>query len=409
MRATLILSVALLACASFAVRAEEADANGVRRLPVKVYLDRMKAGWIGQMVGVGWGGPTEFRTRGAIMPAEDVPPWRPELVNQFDQDDLYVEMTFLRTLEQHGLEASIHQAGADFAASGYPLWHANEAGRENLRAGIVPPDSGHPRFNTHADDIDYQIEADYSGLIAPGMPQVAVDLGETFGRLMNYGDGLYAGQFVGALYAEAFFNDDRTALVEAALAAIPAESGYAQMVRDVLGWYRQHPDDWQATWREVEAKYHRDPAHSHGLCSGPGGEGDYSIDAKLNGAYVLIGLLHGAGDLDETIRIATRCGQDSDCNPSTAAGVLATTIGFSNLPDRYTSALDPSGTFSHTPYDFPKLTAVCEQLARQAVARQGGRIETGADGAEVLVIPVRAPVPSPLEHSHAPGPTAGGR
>ena len=32
-----------------------------RRLPVKEYVDKMKAGWIGQMAGVGWGWPTEFK------------------------------------------------------------------------------------------------------------------------------------------------------------------------------------------------------------------------------------------------------------------------------------------------------------------------------------------------------------
>ena len=46
-----------------------AAAQQVRRLPVKVYEDKMKAGWIGQMIGVGWGGPTEFRVKGEIMPA----------------------------------------------------------------------------------------------------------------------------------------------------------------------------------------------------------------------------------------------------------------------------------------------------------------------------------------------------
>ena len=30
-------------------------------------------------------------------------------------------------------------------------------------------------------------------------------MGEKFGRLMNYRDGLYAGQFVGAMYAAAAF------------------------------------------------------------------------------------------------------------------------------------------------------------------------------------------------------------
>lgn len=47
------------------------------------YIDRMKAGWLGQMVGVGWGASTEFRYVGSIMPKKDVPVWRPEMVNPY--------------------------------------------------------------------------------------------------------------------------------------------------------------------------------------------------------------------------------------------------------------------------------------------------------------------------------------
>jgi len=46
-----------------------------------------------------------------------------------------------------------------------------------------------------------QIEADYSGLIAPGLPNTVIDLANIFGRLINYGDGLYGGHFVGGMYA----------------------------------------------------------------------------------------------------------------------------------------------------------------------------------------------------------------
>jgi len=117
-----------------------------RRISVAEYLDKMKGGWVGQMAGVGWGGPTEFRHRGHII--EDgcceMPKWKPELINQFRQDDIYVEMTFIRTLEQYGFDVDIRQAGIDFANSGYNLWHANRYGRENLRKGIAPPDSSHP-------------------------------------------------------------------------------------------------------------------------------------------------------------------------------------------------------------------------------------------------------------------------
>ncbi len=374
----------------------------VRRIAVEDYADKMKAGWIGQMAGVGWGGPTEFRYKGEIIPEDKMPVWKPEMINQFRQDDIYVEMTFMRTLELYGMDVSIRQAGIDFANSGYPLWHANREGRALLRRGIAPPDSGHPEFNKHADDIDYQIEADYAGLIAPGMPNVAIELGEKFGRLMNYGDGLYGGQFVGGMYAEAFFENDMEKIVRAGLKCVPEGSQFAECIRDVLAWYKQDPADWQKTWQLIEDKYQDNPDYRLFSCD----KGDFNIDAKINAAYIVMGLLYGKGDPDQTIIISTRCGQDSDCNPSNSGGILFTTIGFKNLPDKFTSALDPEGKFSHTPYNFPMLVDVSKKIVRQAVERAGGRVETGADGRETFVIPIEEPRVGKLEQCWEPGPIA---
>jgi len=370
-----------------------------RRLPVQEYCDKMKAGWIGQMAGVGWGGPTEFKWKAAIIPEDQMPGWEPKKINQFNQDDVYVEQTFVRSLEEGGLDVSIRQAGIDFANSGYRLWHANDAGRSNLRRGIAPPDCGHPQFNKHADDIDYQIDADYSGLVAPGLPNTAIALGEKFGRLINYGDGLYGGQFIGGMIAEAFFEKDPVKLVEAGLRCIPPGSQYAECMRDVLKWHKENPDNWEKTWNLVEKKYQDNPDYRRYSCD----KGKYNIDAKINGAYVVMGLLYGKGDLDKTIVIACRCGQDSDCNPANSGGVLFTTIGFSKLPERFTSALDESKTFEYTPYTFPKLIAACEKIAREAVVKSGGRIEKDANGEEVFVIPVQTPKPGKLEQCWAPG------
>lgn len=122
-----------------------------------------------------------------------------------------------------------------------------------------------------------------------------------------------------------------------------------------------------------------------------------------------MGLLYGKGDFAQTIIISTRCGQDSDCNPSNAAGILGTVLGRSRLPAEYTSALDPSRRFSHTPYTFGELLEVCEKLARQAVLRAGGKIEKLPDGEEVWLIPVQEPKPSKLEKSWEPGPIANSR
>jgi len=378
-------------------------AEEVRRLSVAEYRDRMAAGWIGQMVGVGWGAPTEFKFKGQIIPANEVPAWTPDMVNQFNQDDIYVEMTFLRTMDLYGLDCSIRQAGIDFANSGYQLWHANRAGRDNLRNGIAPPDSGHPQFNSHADDIDYQIEADFSGLIAPGMPNVVIAMGEKFGRLMNYGDGVYGGQFVGGLYAEAFFEEDPLKIVEAGLACVPADSLFAECIRDTVSWWKANPNDWKKTWQLIEDKYQQNPGNRRFSCGGP--RDPFNIDAKINAAYIVAGLLYGGRQMEDTIIISMRCGQDSDCNPSNAAGVLGTTQGKSRMASKFVSELNPQGVFSHTAYSFPALVEVCEKLARQSVVKYGGRIEKTSQG-DVFVIPVRKPKPSELEQCWEPGPTA---
>lgn len=381
-----------------------ADANAKQtiRLPMSVYRDKMIAGWLGQIAGVAWGAPVEFKYLAQIMPENEIPQWKTGMINNaFGQDDLYVEMTFLKSLQDYGLDVTPHQAGLDFANSLYPLWHANEAGRNNLRKGIAPPDSGHPKFNAHADDIDYQIEADFAGLISPALPNQAVDLGNTFGRIMNYGDGLYGGQYVAAMYSIAFTESEPERIVTEALRYIPAQSQYAETIRDVLVWHRQYPDDWNKTWNLILEKYQLNPKYRLFSCD----KGKFNIDAKINGAYIVVGLLYGQKNIEKTISISMQCGQDSDCNPSNAAGILFTTIGLDKLPAAY-KAFDKTQKFIHTPYNLPDLFDVCQNLARQAVQRNGGSIEKDSNGNEILIIPPLAPCPNRLEQCFAPGPIA---
>jgi hypothetical protein len=365
------------------------------------YLDRMKAAWVGQMAGVGWGQPTEFDYISEMIPAEEVPVWNNNMVNQQGNDDLYVEMTFLASMDKHGLGVSIRQAGIDFANTGYTLWAANNEGRENLRYGIAPPESSHPRFNDHCDDIDYQIEADYSGIISPGMPNAAIRLGEKFGRLMNYGDGLYGGLFVGSMYSLAYFEDDQEKIITGGLKSIPGESHYATCIRDVLRWHEQFPDDWKRTWNLIEDKYHHSTEYQK---FAEQKNAWIPIDAKLNGAYIVMGLLYGKGDMDSTIVISMRGGKDSDCNPSNAGGILATTIGFENLPARFKEGLDTTRRFSYSEYNFTDLLEVCEDLARQNIEDSGGKIAKDRNGKEYFYIPHSIPEPPLFTPSYDPGP-----
>ena len=357
--------VVVLAAAALSAWADEGH---FRRLSLADYRDKMAGAWLGQSAGVAYGWPTEFKHCGDIIPEESLPVWKPELINEtFSQDDLYVEMTFLETLEKYGIDVDVRQAGIEFANSRYRLWCANNNARNNIRNGIAAPWSSDPKYHPSTDDIDYQIEADFAGIISPGMPARVRRLAGQFGRIMNYGDGLYAGIFVGALYAEAFFSSNRVAIVQTALESIPAESKYAEMVRDMLRWYGEMPQDWRAAWRKAVDKWQA--KENIGRVSFA------NIDVKINGAMVLLGYLWGEGDPDRTMQISTAGGYDSDCNPSSACGVLFTSLGASAVPARFKDGLSRTNTWEYTSYDYPKLLATCERLTRKLVIAEGGRIE----------------------------------
>ncbi|MGH6961563.1 MAG: ADP-ribosylglycohydrolase family protein, partial [Dongiaceae bacterium] len=145
-----------------------------RLLPKESFLDKVRGGWAGQMIGVVYGAPTEFRARGVTYDGErrGTPA---ELKDALNQDDLYVEMTFAEVMDRYGLEATPQLYAEAFRDSKYALWHANLLARRNLARGIMPPLSGDPRYNPHANDIDFQIEADFIGLMSPGLPRAAQD------------------------------------------------------------------------------------------------------------------------------------------------------------------------------------------------------------------------------------------
>lgn len=337
-------------------------------LSVDQYLDRCKGAWAGQMIGVTYGAPYEFQSNAKPITGP-IDPWKPDRVTgAIHQDDCYVEMTFLQALERHGLDITFAEAGDAFGASQYDLWHANKQGRNNIRAGILPPLSGHPDFNPHADDIDFQIEADLFGILCPGLPRESNRLCNVFGHIMNYGDGVYGGMFVSGMYAAAFFErDDVLAVIRAGLACIPEASQYHACISDVVAWHAEQPDDWLATWRKIEDKWQDD------VDCGPGDP--FNIDAKLNGAYIVMGLIYGEGDFLKTIEISTRCGQDADCNPSNAAGVLGCMKGYKALGDVTAGIPAMADTkFAFTDYSFNTLIAACQRMTEQIIQRAGGTV-----------------------------------
>ena len=331
------------------------------------FRDKLKGGWYGQMVGVSWGLPTEFVYQGEIIPESEVPNWASWRFNVvYNEDDIYVEVPFMEAMRDHGVTASWDIYGDYFKNTEFELWHANEQGRENLRNGIPVPDSGHYDNTCHADDIDWQIESDFIGQIAPGQVVAATDIAWRAGHVMNYGDGVYGGVFISAMHSAAYFADSVDEIIQAGRQAVPVGSEYRQVIEDVIAWHAQNPDDWTWTWQKIQDKWGEDDR-----CCTEGINHPFNIDAKLNGAYVLLGLLYGEGDFEQSMLIAMRSGQDSDCNPSSVGGILGNWMGYSKIPDTFKSGLDYYKPFAYTDYNFIDLLDVSEELARDLLLTNG--------------------------------------
>lgn len=365
-------------------------------LSKEVLLDKIKGGWAGQTIGVTFGGPYEFRFNGTMIGDYQPLKWyngylKETMINNPGlYDDLYMDLTFVDVFEKYGFDAPVDSFANAFAHADYTLWHANEAARYNILHGIKAPQSGMWKDNPHADCIDYQIEADFAGLMSPGMPNTASAISDKIGHIMNYGDGWYGGVYVGAMYALAFVSDDINYVVEEGLKTIPKESEFHQCISDVIGWHRKYPNDWKQAWYEVQKKWSDDIGCPDGVFV------PFNIDAKVNAAYVVIGLLYGNKDLTKTLEISTRCGQDADCNPSSAGGILCTMLGYNNIPAYWKMGLKEAESIDFK-YTTMSLNAVYETGLKHAlenIKRNGGKV----DG-DKITITTQAPVTVRFEKS----------
>ena len=418
-------------------KAASASAAGLipRELDWDEYVDKVQGAWMGKMIGVTFGAPWEFqyqntpigfditdwplsatRMKEYRQQASNKPgDWTPitsetdnrkvNIIHEFvidsekehpsfgipDNDDIYINLLFLYCLRRYGIDVDPVTVAKEWDKKIRQVWHANEAGLANIRKGILPPDSGHPRNNLHADDIDFQIESDIFGMIAPGMPQVSNRYGERMGHIMNYGDGVYGGMFVSAMYAQAFFAKNIREVVENGLKAIPAQSLYAQTIQDVIRWHDQYPNDWLKTWQLVQTKWGEVDHCPDGY------KKPFNIDAKLNGAYVVIGLLYGEGDWYKTMNYATRCGQDADCNPANAAGILGALIGAHAIPAQYSEPVhntywNKSLAGLPNSYEIDALSSDTALIGLKVLLANGGEV-LSKSGKLVLRIPRQDPIP----------------
>jgi hypothetical protein len=359
-------------------------------------LDKIKGGWAGQVIGVTYGGSTEFQYCGTYIKDYTPIPWEDGFIkNWFTNspglyDDIYMDLTFVSVFEKYGMNAPVDSFALAFANAKYPLWHANQNARYNILHKIMPPLSGNWKNNPHADDIDFQIEADFAGLMSPCMINTSAEICDKIGHIMNYGDGWYGGVYMASMYSLAFYMNNISEIVKEALKVIPEESDYYKCINDVINWHNKYPGDWHKTWQKLEEKWGDDLYCPDGVFRA------FNIDTKMNSAYVVIGLLYGNMDFSKTMDIATRCGQDSDCNPASAAGILGTLIGYNNIPEQWRKNVTEveDMNFIYTDISLSKVYQLGFKHACKMIEANNGKITN-----DEVEIPVQTPKAVRLEKS----------
>jgi ADP-ribosylglycohydrolase len=380
------LVLAVLIITAWGCRQQENSGRKCCKWPVELKMsktaleDKIRGGWLGKTAGVCIGGPTEFKAQGSMFTG----PLNlyPRLDAGFNQDDIYVQITFVEAMDKKLADpdgifaATMADYGEAFKKSAYELWHANKAGRNNLRKGIKPPQSGmwaglDKRFNKCANDIDWQIECDWVGLMCPAMPQTSVEISDRVGHVMNYGDGVYGGHFVSTMIALAFECNDVEKIVSQAIESMPRKSQYYRTIKNVIDYHDENPNDFNGCWKFINDKYLTTAVDCNMQ------HDNFNIAASLNGAFIAIGLLYGDGDILKTIEYATRCGQDSDCNPANAGAVIGTMLGYDKLPQQWKDSISKhtDKKYSHTNYTFADLINSSFKRAEKAILQSGGRIE----------------------------------
>ena len=395
MKTNLFLFLMLLAFVATTSCSKKQSSTAIKTtITTEILKDKIKGGWAGQVIGCTFGGPTEFQYKGTLIQDYQPIPWNNGRCKWYYEnspglyDDVYMDLTFVDGFEKEGLDAPAISHANAFANAEYMLWHANQAARYNILNGITPPQSGQWLNNPHADDIDFQIEADFAGLMSPGMVNTSTEICDKIGHIMNYGDGWYGGVYVAAMYSLAFVSNDVNYIVTEALKSIPQESEFYKCMSDVIRWKKEFPTDWKRNWFECERKWSSDIGCPDGVFN------SFNIDAKINAAYIIIGLLYGEGDFGKTLEISTRCGQDSDCNPASAGGILGTMLGYSAIPEFWRSPVYPveDRDFKYTTMSLNDVYKLGYKHAIAVLEKNGAIIKGDA-----IDIPFQKIVPAKLE------------
>ncbi len=300
------------------------------------YVERVYAGVLGKLIGVYLGRPFEGwsyeriqRELGEVNYYVHERFGVPLIVTD---DDISGTFTFLRALTDYQQSrdltpAQIGQTWLNYLIEERTIlwWGGLGNSTEHtaylrLKAGIPAPESGSMARNgkTVAEQIGSQIFIDGWAMVAPGDPELAVDLAGRAASVSHDGEAIYGAQVMAALESMAFLEPDTNKLLDAAVRFIPTDSVIYRMIADIRDWHAEVPHDWRKTREALAATY---------------GYDSYGGNCHMvpNHGLIIHALLHGEDNFQRSLMIVNTCGWDTDCNSGNLGCLLGIKLGLEGL------------------------------------------------------------------------------
>ncbi len=317
-----------------------------------MFGDQVKACWLGKNIGGTLGAPWECKTYAmALTFYEPVP------TEVAPNDDLDLQLVWLKMLEEQGLDPSV-RTFADYwdrYACRYP-WNEYGFFMRNLARGLRPPVAGCFE-NYFVDEMGSPIRSEIWACLHPGDPQAAARLAWKDSVLDHAGgEGMYGEMFWAALQAAAFVESDPRTLIRIGLNMIPLSSHVARAIREAV-WCHDHGKTWgEARERIVTQFGHVQPCH-----------------AVPNHGFTIIGWLYGK-DFGDRLCKAVNCGYDTDCTGATLGATLGILGGTAGIPRKWSAVIGEQIVLHRftgdcgAPADVAELTRRTIALTEKAVA-----------------------------------------
>lgn len=274
--------------------------------------DKIYACWVGKNIGGTIGTPYEGKRE-----LQDIQGFSTEAGTVLPNDDLDLQLVWLRAMEENGPEAVNEQVLGEYWLEYIgPAWNEYGICKSNMREGLLPPLSGEVYNDEWKHSNGAWIRTEIWASLFPGLPERAIRYA-FYDACVDHGynEGTYAAIFVAAIESSAYVYQDIHVLLDIALSKIPADCRVSKAVRLVMEEHSKGTD-----WKVVRNMLVEQSADIGWF------------QAPANVAYAILGLLYGNCDFKKSMILAVNCGDDTDCTGATVGSILGIMYGTAGIP-----------------------------------------------------------------------------